>query len=58
MIGRAGDRNDQQRRPEAMFVFGEARQWVLEHEETVVAGRTEPLVMSHEASHVTGLKRA
>lgn len=31
---------------ELVFVVGEVRQWLLEHEETVVVGRTEPLVMS------------
>lgn len=30
---------------ELVFVVGEVRQWLMEHEETVVPGRSEPLVM-------------
>ncbi len=31
---------------ELVFVVGEVRQWLVEHEETVMASKTAPLVMS------------
>ena len=30
---------------ELVFVVGEVRQWILEHEETVVPGRVEPVMV-------------
>lgn len=30
---------------ELVFVVGEVRQWLVEHEETVVPGRSEPMMM-------------
>ena len=31
---------------ELVFVVGEVRQWLVEHEETVVSGRGQPMVVS------------